>query len=613
MVLAVPDRIWVPGLYRSEEERDRPPTMDDLNTLFVDSKEYFAPFHKQCREEEDYYLGRRPVPVPEGIEPVWPATAGAIINIATDHVDVNNLAIDVPSSPRSKARAERIKKLYLGSWLSVKKPVLRTCVRQAFIYGIGFLRTMFDADKWPDAPKLSDFGSDGDYREALRDFQDQRSITWPLDVECVKPTNLLWDDSRVGMKWAIEFYERPVKELARQFPEWAAKHGKTGLASIWMYWDNVWMALAIDKEFVIEPMQHGYKFQPFTPIVPVQSYTFQDGPPQERYRGILKPIHDLLDEEARLMVQINAIVRTTAWRTLDFQGPEQLARKAADDYELFGGKNVIPPNVEVKLSPMAQVPPDLYQQLNVVQTAIEGATFPNVIRGVRPKGISAGFALSVLAGMGRLVFQGVADGTRHAVEEVNSNIARLVENKVRGRITVYARTEIHNFDQTIEPKDIRGMYENSVQIKAEAPEEREREALLALRLKTAGIISTYEAQKRSGIINPLEEQMQIRAEMLMNTPEFLMAQTNLLLQKVNLPMQLGAAVSPVAGNVGSQNVGGAQLQRPGERNIQQGRVASQQGQASVFPQGLDQITQLAGNLGGAPGAAQRVPSGQTVR
>ena len=129
MVLASSDRkngVWIPGMPASKEQESQAPTLDEISGLFRDSGSYFGPFHRQCSEEEDYYLGRRTVPAPEGIDPVWPATAGAIINTASDHVDVNNLAIDVPSSPRSRARAERIQKTLTGIWLMMRKPVLRT-------------------------------------------------------------------------------------------------------------------------------------------------------------------------------------------------------------------------------------------------------------------------------------------------------------------------------------------------------------------------------------------------------------------------------------------------------------------------------------------------------
>ena len=208
----------------------------------------------------------------------------------------------------------------------------------------------------------------------------------------------------------------------------------------------------------------------------------------------------------------------------------------------------------------------------------------------------------------------MADGLRHALEDINKKWLMLIENKAGGKVTVYGRNEIHNFDQTIGPDQIRGYHENTVRVKAEAPEEREREALLAMRLRGAGIISLYEAQRRAGITDPLEEQMQIRAEQLLNTPEFIQQQTALLLQKVGLPMPMdpNAPQNPPPGNVGSRNIGGAQLARPGEANMQAARVASQQGRPSVYPQGMGGVDQLGAELGGPTGGAVGMPSGETI-
>lgn len=622
MVLATPhseNGFVVPGYWTTEKAKDVKPEIDDILTLFRNGRRYFEGFHKQCLIEEDFILGRRTVTAPEGIDPVSPGTANALINIATDHVDVNNLAIDVPSSPRARARAERLKKFYQGAWLSFKKPILRTSVAQEFAYGIAFRKTMFNSDRWPDAPRLDSFGDNlSGYKEALQEFMDLRCITWPIDEEVVRPSNLVWDDSKARMKWAIEFYERPIEELTARYPEWTPSimsDAQRGFA-MWMeYWDEEWYGYIADNQWVWGPYKHGYGFLPYTQIVPNRSFNFNDGSPQDRYQGILKPAHNLLDEEARLVTQIESIIRTIAWRTLDFQGPRAQTEEAMSTYQLFGAKNYLPPGVTVDLSPNPQVPSDLWQQLNTIQNYIEQLTFPNVVRGMRPRGVSSGFGISVLSGMGRLVFQAAADGLQRSVEESNTKFAKLVENKIRGRITVHARSQIHNFDQSIEPDDIRGMYENMVKVKAEAPEEREREALLAMRLHGAGIISLYEAQRRAGIANPLEEQMQTRAEQLLNNDQMLQAQLNQLLQRMGLPQQLAEATSNTlnSGNVGSQNLGGAQLPRPGERNIQQARVASQQGRPSVFPQGLSGLDSLGSNLGQTNGEAQGVPSGQTVR
>lgn len=619
MVIKTDDRkngLWVPGYESKGEETGPAPTIDEIMNLFKEAGIYYGPFHKECGIEEDYYLGRRRVPAPENIDPIWPATATSIINVATDHVDVNNLSIDVPSMPKSRARAERIKKFYQGVWLSIKKPVLRTAVRQSFTYGIGWLKNMYDADKWPDSPKFEDYPDEASYKEALKEFSDRRCITFPFDVSVINPKNLIWDDSKSGTKWVIESYKRTVGDLKWQYPQWLSGKDSSDLIEWVEYWDREWCAYIIDGKFVWGPYRHGYGHLPYTAILPVHSHTFEDGSPQDRYWGINKPVRSLLDEEARLITQIDAIVRTIAWRTLDFQGPRQAAEKTADNYELFGGKNILEPGVSVQMSPMPQVPQDLYQQLVVIQNKIEEATFPNVIRGARPAGVSAGYAIASLAGMGRLVFQGVADGLRHAIEQLNTKFAQMVENKIKGRVTVHARTEVHNFDQAIGPEDIRGYYENVVQVKAEAPEEREREALLGLRLYTAGIITKYEAQKRAGIINPLEEQMMQRAEQLLETPEMIQAQVQVLLDRIGLPKQMETAISPTGDqpgvNPGNQNLGGAQLPRVGEANIQRGRMQGREGEPSVYPRSLGGFDILGSQIGSQPGAAVNVPSGERI-
>ena len=168
MVTMSPDRTdgkWIPG-YQESGEAGNPPTIDEILSLFRESQLY------------------------------WPSTATAIVNVGTDHVDVNNLAIDIPSSARSRARAERLKKFYQGVWASVKQPVLRTSVRQAFLYGISWLKVMFDPDRWPEAPVLDDYEDEAAYKEALSDFMDRRDIAFTFIVSTVNPRNLVWDDSK---------------------------------------------------------------------------------------------------------------------------------------------------------------------------------------------------------------------------------------------------------------------------------------------------------------------------------------------------------------------------------------------------------------------------------
>jgi hypothetical protein len=595
------------------------PRLEDVLDLLRDYSTYYRTFHANCATEDSYYFQNRPIPVPDDmpIDPVIPGTAPAIINVATAHVDVNNVSIDVPlSSPRAKARAERIKKFYEGAWLNIKDPVKQDAVKHAFTYGIGFVRQGWATENWPDAPMMNSFGDPDNkadfntegYRNALAEWMDKRHISFPFVLRNVLPQNLIWDDSRTGPHWVIETYQAPSWRIRQRYPEWNSNKNDSGMAQWSEYWDSVWYGYIADNEWVWGPFKHGYGFMPYRSINPSQSMSHSEGVPEDRYRGILRPVHSLLDEQARLYTAMAAIVRKYAWKTIDITGPRSMAEDVADTYQLFGSYNVIPTGVRVDSSPELQMPPDLMVAIDRIETQIEEATFPNVVRGVRPTGVGSGFGISVLAGTGRLVFQPVASGMARMIENVNSGNAMLLENKARGAVTVHARSEIHNFDQTIKPDDIRGYYENFVDLKAEAPEEREREALLAANLFDRGLLSKYEAQRRAGVVNPLEEQFQQRLEKVLDALLATAIESGTIQQALEEFSQAGGQ------DVGNQFMPGVpQLQRPGERNIQQARVASQQGQPSVFPQGFGGIEAIGNRLGTPGGGAQGVPSGQTVR
>jgi len=604
-------------------ENPAPPEAAWILDLFQSSRAYFKSFRDGADLADEYISGEREVPVPVDmpVDEIRPATAYAIVQVAADHVDVSNPAISVPApSPRAHARAERIQKFLQGAWAHIPDHVKRAAVKHSVAYGIGFFKTWWDGDKWPEAPREEDYPDEADYKEALAEHLDSRSITFPFVVDAISPRNLLWDDSRAGMKWAIEYYEAHANDVQRLYPEWSPLSGTVDTVTFKEYWDDTWCVRLIDDVVVWGPHRHGYGFMPYVPITPGTGIDIDVGPPERRYQSILKPVYNLLDAEARLVTQFESILRQYAWRTLDFKGPASSAQSTADAYELYASKNIVYPNVDVTPSPLAMPPQEILQQLGNVQTMIEEATFPNVVRGLRPSGVSSGFAVSVLAGTGRLVFGKYAEAVARGMETANQNMLKLVKNKARGRVTVHARSSVHNFDQAIGPDDIKSFIENSVALKAEAPEEREREALLARQLKEAGIISQYEAMRRAGIASPLEEQNQIAAEQLLEMvrPQ----QAEQVAQALALGEQRAQAADTTLGGPGG--AGGAeaagsrfmpgmpQLQRPGERNVQQARVAGQAGRESVFPRGQSGLDLLGAALSTPTGGGRRMPSGQRV-
>ncbi len=241
-----PSRLIIPGFAQftstDVENKPPPPTQFTVAELRRSYSLHYRQFQGNCTKVRTYFdnLNRVPVPNDMGIDPVKPPTGNAIIRTAADHVDVNNITILVPDpSPRSKDRSERIQKFLQGAWMHIDERVKRTAVRQSISYGISFLKFMWDGDQWPDAPIMDNFANEADYKEALKEFDRQKNSSFPFAVKNVNPEHLIWDDSRVGPKWAIEFYEDTVKGLQKLYPEWQPLSKRSSdMATYSEYWDD---------------------------------------------------------------------------------------------------------------------------------------------------------------------------------------------------------------------------------------------------------------------------------------------------------------------------------------------------------------------------------------
>lgn len=618
---------------------DTTPKIGEILTKFSEGQERQRTFTAECEKARKYYLSKNEVPVPKAAdteemgEPVHTGTSHAIINIATDHVDINNLAIDVPGSGRARARSEKIHTFLQGTWMNVKAPVKRMVARHCFEFGCAVTKTMFNPDLWPDAPHFD--GKEGDpeeaiYKEELADYLDARRINFPIEVFSVSPMNFIWDDARRGMKWGIEFYISPAHDVKSMFPDWNRPEGVgSGDLVTWMeYWDETWFGIVASTgtegkngSWLMEPIRHGYGFQPYTLYHPTNSDDVSTGPIDERFTSILRPNYELLDSIDRQFTAMEAMGIAYAFPGIDIHAPNKTTADAIiENYEPSGKVNALYGGAEAKPSPRPPVPQDAFQILQSVESKVEQGSFPNVVAGQRPTGLSTGFAVSVLAGMGRLVFQGVADAIGEGFADVGVKMLMLVENKVRGPITVHARTNVQNFDTTIKPSDIRGKYEHKITLKAEAPEEAERQANLALALwnQGDGIISQLTAMQRARISDPLTEMVQIRAEkilLLLNEMQLPQAAEELA-QGSQQPAALGAAQQfageldqTSGGGFNSGQFGPVQGPRVGEAGIQDRRIRTRQNNERTFPRGVGEGDVLGRILGGSSGNGISQPSG----
>lgn len=613
-------------LYGNQLYKTEAPTVSQIAAMLDSSKNYYSKFHFNCREVDDYYYMRNRIFGAEEQYPfqVNPATAMSIIDTAVNHVNIENLDIEVPApSPSARGKAEKMSKFLMGFWHGQPRPVLRQRCFDAFAYGVAWSKIQFAPERWPVAPMREMFDTDKDYYAAVIEFIDKRHISRPFTVRSVHPTNIVWDDSELGPRWVIEFYDRPTQDVFRRFPEWNGQ-ASDGYTQWIEYWDDKYCVFIAGNQ-IVRTYEHGYDFLPYTMVEPADSLRSYSGRPEERYQGFVHPILSLIDAEARYMTRADAIWARYSYPSVDFRNDsnDESARRDAGRYKLFGARNVLSRGTEVDVSPMPQQSPDTPFLLNEVRMARQKATYPDVVDGFNPTGVSAGWALGLMASSGALAFSGVASGIARSIEEDNEKLLRMVETKAGVPVTVSARTTRRRFEQRISPDDIRHYYTNHVILKAEAPEEQERSALLGKNLYQADIISKMEAMRRAGVQRPMEEMTWMQAEKWLETDMIRMFSEQEIAKRYKLLDQLlmlqnaegaGGGGDVLGGllNTGNRFEGLPQLPRMDERSIQAGRVASLQGQQSVYPQGISDLAMLGGRMATNPGTPQRTPNGRMV-
>ena len=619
------DSRWVEVL----EEEVNAPSLQQLLDLKANAEQrQFDHFKQQCEQEDIFYEGTFHVSTAEGGVQIKTPKGHALIEDATNHVDVSNINIIVPPrGARGQANAEILTKFYIGAWNRARQeqPVLKMAVKHAFRYGLGVMKIMFDPDLWPrgDVPEEDD----PKYVDAIKELFETRDVSFPYQVRTVNPKNIIWDTSTTDRKrWGIEKYMMPVEQVVALYgKEWEKTAANlNGEIEFWEYWDEEWVAYIADDRWAMRPRRHGYGRIPYVFADAGLGKDLISTNPSERYRGLLYYIHELLIEHARLLSQWDTLIRYNAWPTLDFVGPEEIVRRVTNQYSIEpGSKNWIDESVRREAFQPPQTPAEVQVMIDRIEAMIEEDTVPRVVRGM-DAGATSGFDTSVRAGMARLKFGSIADGISMMIQSANELYARILENVIRHPIRVWAQTEVHQFDQRVKPDDIKGHYITIVRLEAASPEDQQNRAMLGMRLWNGGqglISRSLAAKKYLGVQNPLEDDQQRMAEILLQ--QLLPQIAPIALDRIGLLPQLQQALgagaqegTPPPGGVGNMFLGGATSVAPRPDELQrtgQGQ-ATRTGQPNqgFFPRSPQEIDRLGGLMGGAGGAPQPTMGGEQV-
>lgn len=529
-----------------------------------DLEEYYRNFHHQCAGEDTYYDLEFPILQVEGFTAHHPASARIAIDDAAAQIDTSSLQVEVPSrtsSAKHQEAAIRLRQFYLGAWRAVLEAddtLLHRAAKSMFQYGLACFKTVYDQQLWGDAPQRKRGENDEAFEERIVEWRGKMRHYFPHKVILVHPANVMPDPTIVstpsaGCAYVIEKYRRKAADVAIRYPEWSEGRPQKKMNEFvdWIeYWDANEFWYICDKKKVVQG-KHDYGFVPYEFCDAGLGYSSSDGAPEKRWRGLLHGVHDELQLEARLIYQMEAMIRIHAFgpKTLKITAPETTLQDAERVQKTWSfhpaAMNILPLGVDLDEPTFPNLPPEVMALLGVTQAGIEKATVARVARGERPVGAASGYMTAVLAGLARIKFGPALKSLCRALANINQNFVMLVESYMPNGITVWGYMDAESFDVTLKPEDINNYYVNTVKLSGIAPEEQSRLLHDGIALYQAGLTSKrYVQEKFLQMENPIEDDTQLLIERVLQSPDVMAMLTRALMQSQEVEERAEALVGP---------------------------------------------------------------------
>ena len=340
----------------------------DILTLKDTLLTYYSSMHRTMDLVEQYYdlaFKISDIRLPEGVDPVIPSTSRAVIDNAVDHITSDYVIVKQEPKGRAKGSrelADQIEKVGQGFFyqlaLRADAPPIQAADKTALIFGMAPVKASWDEDAW----------------------EKERELSFPYDVKVLDPRTVL-PDPKGGRRpsYVIEVSRRPKIEITDLYPEWSNPKLQTELLADveWIeYHDAKERVYIVDGEEVNRaPNPLGYP--PYCINYSGLGSNVDGAPPEKRAIGLLWPILALLEMEARILSDIGAIIRYSAFAIPTVDSLEDAQRT---DFTMKPGKlNIVAPSF--KLLELMKFNPELLQLLGIVKGMIEAATYPGVLIG----------------------------------------------------------------------------------------------------------------------------------------------------------------------------------------------------------------------------------------
>uniref|UniRef100_A0A6M3KGG5 Uncharacterized protein n=1 Tax=viral metagenome TaxID=1070528 RepID=A0A6M3KGG5_9ZZZZ len=552
----------------------KPTTDEIINDLLPGMESIWDAPHTKFREDDKFYelefkddLG---LPVEFANQGIVLPTARDMVDTFVDHIDISNGRVFVnkkSASDISAEEAEMMRKLYLGLIYrtNVDSDISpwRVAAKHYAKHGLAVMKTIWDADRWPDKPLQKSGESEDTYAERLDKWRSDTSGTVPIIIQAVNPQNILGDPSYPQRQFVIERHERLCWNIRHRWQKWSNPSEKSDkeFVTFVSYWDDTYRADFADGEPLLPGgvVKHNYGFLPYVFIDSGLGDQAPDADMSKRYVGMLRYIFDILISESRDYSIADVVLPKISWGGGFLMGEN--AEAQTEISQEFGKWNKLKPGVTAKSwAEMNQTPPDMLN-MHLARSAdyIAAHAAPRAVRGLGESGVRSGADRKLVIAEASARYKYSKDSFKNGTAKVLINCAKLLKNVIPGDVRIWARTPTDEFDIEVKKDKMKEPFTCYVEFSPISDEDEYRRHDDLERLTNAGIVTRNWARTQMSNVDPIAMAVDEEKEKLKNSEVL-----NMLIQQY----AAGKMAEAISKRGGAEMVqGGEPAQPPTPQNM----------------------------------------------
>ena len=496
-----------------------------------------------------------------GITPTIPPTARNAVDNLNDHI-LTSPKVFVPARPtdedlqQEQDLAERKRQFIHAFWHQIavqQGDPLNRAKKQSIKDGRIVLKKTLRWDLIPDAPSPTATRKEkSSYRKAMKSLG-QSNFLWYLK-NC--PTETILEDPAdcYDPKYVYEFYKIYASEARSMYPEmedelyayeptdkldyvemWTKPSGSSqGRYVIWCKGERVhddvnpyhWETNMSTDEY---PVYDGYV--PYAIRDSGWGEFSAESQPEEKYVGVLRYAHPMLETEARQLTAVDIQMRLSTFAPV-------VTRNISEDtdqpIEIGPGKRInLMDDQEIEFRSLPDVPVSAFQLINKVHDYTNELSKASILSGYPQRGVDTATEADMNVRNAASKLQGPINAMRSAIMVVNRWVFQDIENIIESPVTVYGGMKGAPSSIEIAPKEIGGFYESYVELDtSDQASLNARNARLWADLYSVyqGTLSPQTAMEKGGIENPQEEMLKASVNTLFMSPQAQQVRTMMMLK-----------------------------------------------------------------------------------